>query len=137
MDHLKDAMQRLNFDSAAALGSLDRTASSVNMLEWTLRDVPLRAREIDVCDALAAWATAEEEEEFETGSIDENRHAADGGGAGGGGGGGGVGVRERTVPFGPWGEEKLLDVDQRLLDQVNLEALSADDLCRVRARRLS
>ena len=38
MNHLKGVMQRLDFSPDSALVSLDRTESSVNLLQWTLRD---------------------------------------------------------------------------------------------------
>lgn len=92
-------MRKLPF-SPDALSALDHVPSSVNLLEFVLRDVPLCAREIDVCAALGAWAAAREDY-----SSDED---------------------ERS-------EEKLLGVDERLLDHIDLTALAPDDLCKVRA----
>ena len=98
IEHLKARMRQLPF-SPHALSSLDHVASAGNCLEFVLRDVPLCAREIDVCCALAAWAGADDGY-----SSDEGE--------------------------GP--EERLLGVDERLLAQIDLTALSPEDLCKVR-----
>ena len=99
IQHLQACMRRLPF-SPDALSSLDHVPLSVNLLEFVLRDVPLCAREIEVCRALNAWAAAQEDY-----SSDEDEGS----------------------------EEKLLGVESRLLDHIDLTALSPDDLCKVRA----
>ena len=116
MDHAKDTIRRLPMPPDA-FSTLGHAALSVDVLELVLRDVPLNAREIDVTSALAEWARQREE----GWSDDEDGTQATGS----------VPFDNNQVADTPIRRDSL-GVDQRLLNQIDLQAMSAEELCTVR-----
>jgi hypothetical protein len=139
LENLQQILKGMEF-SKNALQDFPHSASSNSILELILRDVPLQTPEIEICEALSTWASAQNDEDDDPEAHDRVDPDSDE-------------LQGSTYPplrsSGPttpgdaippgaadsrlsYEEEKLLDVPSTILEQINLNFISTQDLCYVR-----
>jgi hypothetical protein len=138
LENLQQILKGMDL-SKNALQDFPHSESSTSILELILRDVPLQTSEIEICEALSAWASAQNDEDDDPEAhyrmdpdSDEllsstNPQPPRSGPTTPG---------DTTAPPGDsrlsYEDEKLLDVPSRVLEQINLNFISTQDLCYVR-----
>jgi hypothetical protein len=147
VDYVKFVLRDMHLSKDSLL-DFPHGESSDSLLEHILRDVPLQTPEIEICEAISAWAAARNDDDDDD-DEDKSPYATTADSTEGSqavnakhtalppngteqtmvasseGGGGFV---DSGVPF---EDEKLLHVAPKILDKVDLNFISTHDLCYV------